>query len=247
MDLDQSQEHSVKHLKDGGSIKGLKIGENEVIEISRPDIQRCIEEFEDSIHTTNGDSTRHPDSTAVRQKAFMKDINAMLQLVSDGKIAYPMDTEEKELVSLDIREIMDLAIADSLGNIDDTGKSLRNNAMSERVEHCSLTLSNPFNKHNLNTFTNRLPSDLRKGDARFRFSTAKANLSMVTKMFINLRAKPDADMKDFFRYEISRDPPSLSNKGKLYSGCKSDLIPILPGMPDPGIDSKNKVSNSSYV
>ena len=40
MGLDQSQEHNVKHLKDGGSIKGLKIGENEVIEISRPDIQK---------------------------------------------------------------------------------------------------------------------------------------------------------------------------------------------------------------
>ena len=95
MGLIQSQEHSAKHLKDSGSIKGLKIGEKEVIETSRPEIQKCIEEFEDIIHTTNGDSSRHPDSTAVRQEAFMKDINAMLQLVSDGKIANPMDTDEK--------------------------------------------------------------------------------------------------------------------------------------------------------
>ena len=72
MDLDQSQEHSVKHLKDGGSIKGLKIGENEVIEISRPDIRRCIEEFEDSIHTNTGDYSRHPDNTAVRESISMQ-------------------------------------------------------------------------------------------------------------------------------------------------------------------------------
>ena len=59
--------------------------------------------------------------------------------------------------------------------------------------------SNPFNKQNLYTFTNRRMSDLRKGNARF--STAKANLSVVTKMVINLRVKHA--MKYFFRHEIS--------------------------------------------
>ena len=84
------------------------------------------------------------------------------------------------------------------------------------------------------TFINRPPADLKKGDARF--STAKANLSVVTKMFMNLTAKPNADIKEFFKYEISRDPPALSNKGNLYSGSKSDLIALLPGMPKPSSD-----------
>ena len=73
MGLDQRQEHSsVKQLKDGGSIKGLKIGEKEVTEIYRPEIQRCIEEFEDSIHTNTGDYSRHPDNTAVRESISMQ-------------------------------------------------------------------------------------------------------------------------------------------------------------------------------
>ena len=144
MALDQSQEHSVKHLKDGGTTKGLKIGEKEVIEISRPEIQRCIDEFQDNMHAADGNSTSHPDSTGVRQNAFIKDLNAMLQLVSDGKVANPMDVEEKELIALDTREIMDPVIADSLCSIEDIGDSLRNDAMTERVEDCSLPLSNPF-------------------------------------------------------------------------------------------------------
>ena len=226
MDLDQSQEHSVKHLKDGGTTKGLKIGEKEVIEISRPEIQRCIDEFQDNMHAADGNSTSHPDSTGARQNAFIKDLNAMLQLVSDGKVANPMDVEEKELIALDTREIMDPVIADSLCSIEDIGDSLRNDAMKERVEDCSLPLSNPLKKKsNLYTFINRPPADLRKGDARF--STAKANLSVVTKMFMNLTAKPDAEIQEFFKYEISRDPPALSNKGSLYSGSKSELIPLF--------------------
>ena len=32
----------------------------------------------------------------------------------------------------------------------------------------------------------------------------------------------------------------MSNKGKLYSGCKSELIPILSGMPKPVLDSRTK-------
>ena len=92
------------------------------------------------------------------------------------------------------------------------------------------------------TFINRPPADLRKGDARF--STAKANLSVVTKMFMNLTAKPDADIKEFFKYEISRDPPALSNKGSLYSGSKSDLIPLLPGMPKPSSDPRTKFATA---
>ena len=55
--------------------------------------------------------------------------------MSHGKIANPMDTEEKELVSLDVREIKDPAIAEYLCNIEDTGKFLRNGAISERFEH----------------------------------------------------------------------------------------------------------------
>ena len=57
---------------------------------------------------------------------------------------------------------------------------------------------------------------------------------------MNLTAKPDAEIQEFFKYEISRDPPALSNKGSLYSGSKSELIPLLPGMPNPSSDARTK-------
>ena len=49
-------------------------------------------------------------------------------------------------------------------------------------------------------------------------------------MFMNLKSQPDADEDDFFKHESSRDPPSLSDKGKLYSGIKSDLTSCIPGI-----------------
>ena len=38
----------------------------------------------------------------------------------------------------------------------------------------------------------------------------------------------------FFKYENQREPPSLSDRGKLRSGTKSDILGCLPGMPGPG-------------
>ena len=38
----------------------------------------------------------------------------------------------------------------------------------------------------------------------------------------------------FFKYENQREPPSLSDRGKLRSGTKSDILSCLPGMPGPG-------------
>ena len=43
--LDQSQEHSVKYLKDGGGTKGLQQDEKEVIEITKPEVLRYLDEF----------------------------------------------------------------------------------------------------------------------------------------------------------------------------------------------------------
>ena len=38
----------------------------------------------------------------------------------------------------------------------------------------------------------------------------------------------------FFKHESSRDPPSLSDRGTLYRGTKSDLMDCIPGVPKLG-------------
>ena len=43
--LDQSQEHSVKYLKDRDGTKGLQQDEKEVIEITKPEVLRYLDEF----------------------------------------------------------------------------------------------------------------------------------------------------------------------------------------------------------
>ncbi|KAL8588046.1 hypothetical protein ACOMHN_061212 [Nucella lapillus] len=85
---------------------------------------------------------------------------------------------------------------------------------------------------NIFTFANRPPSDLKKGASKP--SSAKRDTALVVKMFMSLPARREEDIADFFRHENSREPPALSEGGKLRSGTKSEILDCLPGMPLPG-------------
>ena len=77
------------------------------------------------------------------------------------------------------------------------------------------------------TFSNRPPArDLNKDSNTL--GSANANTALVTKLF--MFARPDADMDEFVKNENQREPPSLSNRGKLRQGTKSHIIGCLPGM-----------------
>ena len=90
-------------------------------------------------------------------------------------------------------------------------------------------------RSNLFTFTNRPPTDLKKGTDKL--GSAKANTALFTKKCLcrNCRYKhvPTQMYRIFFQYENQREPPSLSDRGKLRPGTKSDILGCLPGMLGP--------------
>ena len=101
---------------------------------------RLLDEFESSI-SNDTDESKHPDSSVSTQKRFMKDLNAMLTVVKEGHIADPFDVHEEELIALDTREIMDPEIQRSLCSIEELGRTLRDEAVRERVEVATKPIS----------------------------------------------------------------------------------------------------------
>ena len=59
---------------------------------------------------------------------------------------------------------------------------------------------------------------------------------IITKLFMSLEARPmcSEDADEFFKYKNQHEPPSLSDRGKLRSRTKSDILGCLSGMPGPG-------------
>ena len=49
----------------------------------------------------------------------------------------------------------------------------------------------------------------------------------MSTLFLSLQSRPDFDLDNFFKYENQKEPPSLSDQGKLRSGTKSDVLQCL--------------------
>jgi len=92
-------------------------------------------------------------------------------------------------------------------------------------------LSVVISKANIYAFLHPPPVKLDKSTDKL--ASCKASADIVTQMFVSLQARPDSNM-DIFRHENAREPPSLSSKGKLRTGSKSQILRYLSGMPARG-------------
>ena len=238
MGLDQSHEHSVKHLKSDGGCRGLygSAEEKTVIEVSRPEMMRLVDEFEKVSGSKSDNITEHKEASTFKNKQFMNDAKALLALVTKGIIINPFSEIDTQLVNIDNGEIMDEITTKSLLGAFEIGKQLFETLWMERIVQCSKPLSDVVQKRNVFTFSNR-PVVPKK--SIFQSRTAASSSALTARLFLSLKARPNADMSDFFRHETQTAPPSLSNQGKLYIGTKSALLDCLPGIPPPGYSAKD--------
>ena len=83
-------------------------------------------------------------------------------------------------------------------------------------------------------------SEKGKGDLCFHWLSRNCPNPSLLELPIFLKARPEWNMEDFFRHENAKEPPSLSCKGKLRSGTKSQIIKCLPGGPFRGSNPLTK-------
>ena len=108
---DQSQEHSIQFLKEDSGAKGLcgQQESKEVIELSKPEILRSIDEFECVCFSasTPNESLEHTESSVAEQKKIIKHLNALSDLVKEGTLVIPFSETSSELITVDTGEVMD--------------------------------------------------------------------------------------------------------------------------------------------
>ena len=166
MALDQSQEHSIKFLKDDGGAKGLYGQQDEegVIELSKPEVLRLAKEFESTSFFPGKckQNIEHLDSAAADQKQFLKHLNSLLKLVHDGITINPFKETGPDLITLDTSEIVDPEVARSLTDAPKVGETMFRQFVEERLEKRIRPLSDVIKRPNVFTFTNRPNTDLKK-------------------------------------------------------------------------------------
>ena len=155
MALDQSQEHSIQFLKEDSGAKGLygQQESKEVIELSKPEILRAVDEFECACvsASTVNESLEHPESSVAEQKTFIKYLIALSDLVKKGTVVNPFNETSSKLITVDTGEVMDPAIVDCLKNAPPIGKNMFTEFVTDRIEKSPKLLSDVITKNNLYT------------------------------------------------------------------------------------------------
>ena len=246
MGLDQSQEHSIKFLKEDSGPKGLygyeKTEERLVIELSKAEVLRIIEDLEYNCFRNDSHSNNeHPEGSITEQNRFLDQVQCLIDLVDQDLIVNLYSETENKLVTLDSGEYIDPEIEECFKNLTTIGGKLHSEYVKERIEICSKPISDIISKPKVYTFTNPPPIKLKSNS---KLGSLKASFTMVTQMFVSLQARPDSDMSEFFMYENCKFPPSLSDNGKLRQGTKSHILDCLPGIPGKG---KNPDAKSASV
>ena len=92
MSLDQSQEHSIWMQKEDGGPKGLynQVEEKMVIELSRTEVLRVVEEFDNGTAHINPETNQeHPESSTSEQQKLLRQVSSLLELVEEQIIVDP--------------------------------------------------------------------------------------------------------------------------------------------------------------
>ena len=79
----------------------------------------------------------HRESSVVEQKKFLRDLKALLNLISEGTVVSPFKETGPELVTLDTGEIMDSDIASSLKAAPKMSKDMFPDFVRDRLESTS--------------------------------------------------------------------------------------------------------------
>ena len=97
----------------------------------------------------------------------------------------------------------------------------RDSAMRLRNGHVAIT--DTIKRSALQTFA-RHTDDTKN---RSKVIALRKDISLVCTLFLSLQSRPDFDLDNFFKYEHQKEPPSLSDQGKLRSGTKTDVLQCL--------------------
>ena len=117
MGLNQSQEHSIQMLKEDGGPKGLysQVEDMMVIELSRAEALRVIEEFKDgTTHINQETNQEYPESSTSEQQKLLSQVSSLLELVEKQISVDPYLETETDLITLDTGEYTDPEVFGSL-------------------------------------------------------------------------------------------------------------------------------------
>lgn len=223
--IDQAHEQNNAVVKDDGGAVGLTESPAALQRwmVSGPEMARLINDFETSINRAQTSiDFRHHEQRAGVQKAFIRDVKALK--ASFDEYGNPFLESSDDLLVLDTRDIADRAVVDTLYKIEALGLEQYNTFVKERLVERVKPLDDTISKNNLRLFST--PKKRLKTKAQEMMAEIKSDRNLFSRLYVASQVR-DGNLDEFFCHENQSCPPSLSDRGKLRLGKKSDIIHCL--------------------
>ncbi len=210
MALDQCHEQNNAMVKGSGGAIGLtgNAGALRCWMVAGPEIARIITEFEEqglhSQYDAGNSGNHHHDQKPSVQSVFLKDIGALVTVLEE--MGNPFLEHSQDLLVIDIREIMDTQVAETVKRIETLGKEQYTNFVTERLEKCTTPVTQTIPKNNLPLFSRPpIKSTSKQND---QHAALKSDCGLFSRLYISCQTR-DGDMDNFFPHENQAAPPAL--------------------------------------
>ena len=141
-----------------------------------------------------------------------------------NEMGNPFLDDIPELLVLDTRNVIDESVVNTFHTVEAVGKEKYAAYYESVVKDHTCSIQEPIKKNSLPIF--RCPIPKTKSKKAGQISMLKHDVELFSRLYIVTQNR-DGDLSKFFQYENHPYPPSLSNRGNLRLGKKSELLNIL--------------------
>ena len=222
MPIDQCHEQNNEIVKGSGGAVGLTENPSAFQKwmLAGPEQARLLQEFEKE---TVGEETRkhfHHEENLSTQQTFKQQTLSLVNTIKEFGNPFLHDTQE--LVILD-KDVVGESVVNTVRNIEDIGRdqyhAYRQSVLVDRTK----SIHEPITRNRLPLFRTTEKPKTRQAD---KMRTLKADVDLFSRLYIVAQQR-ESDISTFFMYENHPYPPSISDRGRLRFGTKSDLLTCI--------------------
>ncbi|KAK3917822.1 Chromosome-associated kinesin KIF4 [Frankliniella fusca] len=215
--IDHAHEQNNAEVKSRGGAVGLTQDPSALRRwtIAGPEVARLLNEFEGEKEMKPG---VHHEQYPKFQANFFESCAAVKESFQQSE--NPFLIRGPELINLETRVQIDESCCETLNKLEENGRIMVKDFIEMRLKTQELSFYAPVKKHKCQIFS------LKKSEKKTSTSDLKNDLQLFSRLFI-VSLSRSLNLQLFFKHENQPCPPSLSRHGKLNSGDKSKLVPLL--------------------
>ena len=191
--------------------------------VAGPEVSKVISEYENScIGPRKQQSRRHHEQVPGVQKHFAKHVKDLVAAIQE--MGNPYTEESNDLVTLDTKDVMNASVVQTLNIIQNLGVHQYDEYVDRRIKNRRTPINDTIKKNKLSLFSSSTARVKSKIGGRVSF--LQNDCALFSRLYIACQSR-NGQLDQFFKHENQAAPPSLSDRGNLRHGTKSDLLDCL--------------------